>query len=134
MLRNPHAIRPWQHVLEPLAGYLQLANKLFTEGCAYAEGWNFGPEDHSVQTVEWITDFLTNKWNQGSSFTVDNQSNHPHEAKYLKLDISKAKAKLGWKPKYDLKKALDLIVEWYSSENFYENTKGQIEEYQNGSE
>ena len=96
VIRNPKAIRPWQHVLEPLSGYLILAQKLYGDQKEYAEGWNFGPNDSDSKPVDWILDKMISKW-PNSSWKLDVNSN-PHEANFLKLDISKAKLKLGWKP------------------------------------
>ena len=110
-IRNPHAIRPWQHVLEPLAGYLELAQKLFEEGISYAEGWNFGPNDDDAKPVQWIVDRLTKDWGEGASWLLDRRD-HPHEANYLKLDCSKAKSRLGWNPRWSLDICLIKIVEW----------------------
>jgi CDP-glucose 4,6-dehydratase len=110
-IRNPHATRPWQHVLEPLSGYLVLAEKLYTEGAAYAEGWNFGPHDDDAKPVQWIVEKLTQTWGEGASWTL-NSGDHPHEAHYLKLDCSKAKARLNWHPRWHLAQALQQIVEW----------------------
>jgi len=111
VLRNPVAIRPWQHVLEPLSGYLLLARRLFEEGPQFAEGWNFGPDEQDARTVEWIVNRLCERWNGGASYRVDCRD-HPHEATYLKLDCSKAKALLGWQPRWRLEKTLDSIVDW----------------------
>jgi CDP-glucose 4,6-dehydratase len=111
LIRNPHSVRPWQHVLEPLSGYLLLARKLFEEGVAYAQGWNFGPHDSDAKPVEWIVQQLCKSWGQGASYRLD-QGDHPHEATYLKLDCSKAKAQLGWQARWDLQQALVSIVEW----------------------
>lgn len=110
-IRNPLAIRPWQHVLEPLSGYLILAQKLYEEGEAYAEGWNFGPNDDDAKSVQWIVEMLTQAWGEGSSW-VEDGGEHPHEAHYLKLDCSKAKSRLGWHPRWNLEEALEAIVEW----------------------
>jgi len=110
-IRNPHAIRPWQHVLEPLSGYLKLAQTLYEEGTSYAEGWNFGPNDEDTKPVQWIVEYLTQVWGEGASWHLDN-SNHLHEAHYLKLDCSKAKASLNWVPKWRLEMALDKIIDW----------------------
>jgi len=110
-IRSPYAIRPWQHVLEPLTGYLQLAAKLFVEGFKFAEGWNFGPDDKDARNVEWITDTICRLWGDGASFSVDTNP-QPHEANYLKLDCSKAKAELGWMPKWDIETTLKSIVDW----------------------
>ena len=111
-IRSPHAIRPWQHVLEPLSGYLTLAEKLYTEGPAYAEGWNFGPADTDARPVQWIVEQLTALWDEGASWQLDEHA-HPHEAHYLKLDCSKARARLGWHPRWDLPTTLASIVRWH---------------------
>ena len=110
-IRNPYSIRPWQHVLEPLSGYLLLAQKLYEEGPGFAEGWNFGPNEDDAKPVHWILDNLTRVWGDGASWILDG-GNHPHEANYLKLDCSKAKARLNWVPKWHLDKALATIVAW----------------------
>jgi CDP-glucose 4,6-dehydratase len=112
VIRNPHAIRPWQHVLEPLSGYLQLAQKLYEDGVAYAEGWNFGPNDEDAKPVQWIVERLTQQWGDGASWQLD-QGDHPHEAHYLKLDCSKARMRLDWQPKWDLAHTLEMIVAWH---------------------
>jgi CDP-glucose 4,6-dehydratase len=111
-IRNPHAIRPWQHVLEPLSGYLQLAQNLYEEGPTCAEGWNFGPNDEDAKPVQWIVENLTKDWGEGASWVLDG-GNHPHEAHYLKLDCSKAKARLNWHPRWRLETALGAIIEWH---------------------
>ncbi len=133
MIRNPHAIRPWQHVLEPLCGYLTLAERLFEEGPAFAEGWNFGPNDDDAKPVEWIATQLTHQWGPGAAWTNDGRQ-HPHEASYLKLDISKARSRLNWAPALRLTEALELIVEWsrkrQSGENVKATTLAQIQAYQ----
>jgi len=110
-IRNPHAIRPWQHVLEPLSGYLLLAEKLYEEGTGYAEGWNFGPNDTDAKPVQWIVEKLTQLWGDNASWVLDS-GNHPHEAHYLKLDCSKAKSRLNWQPKWSLEDTLQKIAEW----------------------
>jgi CDP-glucose 4,6-dehydratase len=131
-IRNPYAIRPWQFVLEPLTGYLTLAAKLLTEGAAYAQGWNFGPDDSDAQNVGWITKTLCELWGEGASYEADTNP-QPHEANYLKLDCSKAKAELGWIPKWNIETAIKSIVEWNKSylngENMREITSNQIEQY-----
>jgi CDP-glucose 4,6-dehydratase len=116
-IRNPHAIRPWQHVLEPLSGYLALAQRLFDSGTECAEGWNFGPTDDDAKSVKWIVSRICQIWGNGASYEVD-PGDHPHEAHYLKLDCSKARLRLGWRPRWDLNQALTHILEWvkvYSS-------------------
>jgi CDP-glucose 4,6-dehydratase len=110
-IRNPYSIRPWQHVLEPLSGYLNLAEKLYTHGKPFAESWNFGPEERDAKPVQWIVEALCDKWGHELGFTID-KGEHPHEAKYLKLDCSKAKYELDWQPRWSLDTALDKIVEW----------------------
>lgn len=112
LIRNPHAIRPWQHVLEPLSGYLLLAEKLWQDGPAHAEGWNFGPNDEDARPVQWIVERMVNAWGNGATWQVD-ASEHPHEAHYLKLDISKARQRLGWRPRWRLDTTLDHIAAWH---------------------
>ena len=111
-IRNPNAIRPWQYVLEPLSGYLMLAKKLWEDGAAYSEAWNFGPNDKDAKPVSWIADRLTKTWGKGASWALDD-GKHPHEAHYLKLDCSKAKSRLEWQPRWHLEKTLDAIVDWH---------------------
>ncbi|MFS2140707.1 CDP-glucose 4,6-dehydratase, partial [Duganella sp. Dugasp56] len=100
-IRSPHAIRPWQHVLEPLSGYLTLAEHLYTHGAAYAEGFNFGPHDIDARPVEWIISRLCESWGKGASWELDSAP-QPHEAHYLKLDCSKARSRLQWQPRWHL--------------------------------
>ena len=114
IIRNPRATRPWQHVLEPLSGYLALAEHLYSYGEAYAEGWNFGPKDDDARPVEWIVEHMVKSWGKGASWQQDG-GGHPHEANYLKLDISKAKARLGWQPRWPLATALKLITTWHQA-------------------
>ena len=116
-IRNANAIRPWQYVLEPLAGYLLLAAKLYEEGAAFAEGWNFGPPDTEALTVEEVVKKIIRFWGRGK-FTVSpppplpGSSSVPHEATYLKLDCAKAHTRLGWQTRWSLDQALDKIVDW----------------------
>ncbi len=110
-IRNPHAIRPWQHVMEPLRGYLLLVERLYDQGSAYAEGWNFGPNDDDARPVSWIVEKTAELWGSQARWVTDDGV-HPHEAHYLKLDISKARARLGWQPALRLHDALRLIVDW----------------------
>jgi CDP-glucose 4,6-dehydratase len=112
VIRNPHATRPWQHVLEPLSGYLALAQELYCQGQAFAEGWNFGPRDEDARPVQWIVNEMVQVWGHGARWHLDT-SDQPHEANYLKLDISKAKARLNWQPRWDLSTALQHIVQWH---------------------
>ena len=112
VIRNPHAIRPWQHVLEPLKGYIMLAVKLYEKGPDLAEGWNFGPNDEDAKTVGWIAGEMTRQWGKGASWELDSQE-HPHEAHFLKLDCSKAKSRLGWCPRWNIEQAIENIVDWH---------------------
>jgi CDP-glucose 4,6-dehydratase len=111
-IRNPHAIRPWQHVLEPLRGYLTLAEHLYKDGTTYAEAWNFGPSDLDAKPVGWIVESLASMWGADAKWQIDS-GDHPHEAHYLKLDISKARSRLNWNPKLPLIESLKLIVQWH---------------------
>ncbi len=111
-IRNPLSTRPWQHVLEPLSGYLALAEALVRDGRAFAEGWNFGPRDEDARPVEWIVDHLVARWPGARPWRRD-QGFHPHEARYLKLDISKAAERLRWQPRWSLEQALDRITAWH---------------------
>lgn len=112
VIRHPKAIRPWQHVLEPLNGYLILAERLWTQGPEYAEAWNFGPNDEDAKSVEWIVEQLIRLWGEGARWQVD-EHQHLHEAKYLKLDISKSRMSLAWNPRWTLEDALVHVVAWY---------------------
>jgi CDP-glucose 4,6-dehydratase len=135
VIRNPGAIRPWQHVLEPLSGYLLLAHRLVTDGPRYSEAWNFGPSDRDTQPVEWLVRTLCEQWGAGASSIADPGA-HPHEAHYLKLDCSKANSRLGWHPRWDLGKALDSIVTWTRAYQQGKDVRAvclaQIAEYQAG--
>jgi len=112
ILRNPDAVRPWQHVLEPLSGYLILAERLYTQGTAFAQGWNFGPRAEDIQTVQYIVQQLLSKWpGEHSGYEVQ-QEEEKHEAKLLMLDCAKASMELGWQPKWNLDQALDATLEW----------------------
>jgi CDP-glucose 4,6-dehydratase len=132
IIRNPTAIRPWQHVLEPLSGYLQLAQKLYEQGPVFAESWNFGPHDSDAKPVQWIVEKMCEKWGNSASFTLD-RSHQPHEAHFLKLDCSKAHNQLGWQPKWSLEQTLDKILEWTlaykNEEDLFETSVKQIKEY-----
>jgi len=135
LIRNPEAIRPWQHVLEPLSGYLLLARKLSDDGLPYVGSWNFGPFDEDAKPVEWLVRSICEKWGDSADYEVA-QGNHPHEAHYLKLDCSKAIAVLGWSPCWSLETAIDKIMEWYEAYGAGEKTESlenicsrQIKEY-----
>jgi CDP-glucose 4,6-dehydratase len=110
-IRYPESIRPWQHVLEPLHGYLLLAQKLAEWGPPFAQGWNFGPNDHNMKPVMWVVKRICEIWGGDAAYQIEKGA-HPHEARYLKLDCSKAKQDLGWHPQWNLDTALTKIVEW----------------------
>ncbi len=112
VIRNPKSTRPWQHVLEPLSGYLRLAQKLYETPSDYAEGWNFGPYEQDAKPVDWILDQMVTMWGEGACWQLD-KGNHPHEANYLKLDISKANSRLGWQPTWQLEQTLKKIIDWH---------------------
>ena len=132
-IRNPHAIRPWQHVMEPLRGYLTLAEQLFDSGPIFAEAWNFGPHDEDAKPVGWIVEQMAALWGGDAQWQVDT-SDHPHEAHYLKLDISKARSLLDWHPALRLKDALALIIDWskqrQAGANMRQLTLAQLHDYQ----
>jgi len=147
-IRNPNSIRPWQHVLEPLSGYLSLAEKLYENGKAYSESWNFGPNENDARSVLEIVESLNkrikqkaelkgipNKSLQFPGYEID-KGVHPHEANYLKLDISKSKSILKWRPIWNLDIAMDKILDWTESyrnkDNMHQTCLRQIEEYEKG--
>lgn len=111
LIRNPHATRPWQHVLEPLNGYLMLAERLYVDGHRFASGWNFGPSEEGERTVGWVIEQLYKLWGVSFDWKRD-QNPGPPESTFLKLDASKARAYLQWRPKLDLKTTLSWIVDW----------------------
>lgn len=131
VIRNPVSIRPWQHVLEPLCGYLQLAQKLYEDGPSYSEAWNFGPDDSDAKPVLWIVENMTRLWG-GARWVLDGEA-HPHEAHYLKLDSSKSRSLLGWRPRWNLPTAIGAIVEWQqaflSREDMREKSLSTIRNY-----
>ena len=131
-IRNPHAIRPWQHVLEPLSGYLALAERLYEQGPTFAEAWNFGPSDDDAQPVQWLVEHMANHWGHGAHWLADSGA-HPHEAHHLKLDIAKAKARLGWQPRWPLGVALQKTLEWHqaylNASDMQQHSLQQIQDY-----
>jgi len=131
-IRSPHAIRPWQHVLEPLSGYLLTAEYLYKDGCDFAEGWNFGPVDDDAKPVQWIAEKLVEIWGNDASWSLD-EGPHPHEANYLKLDCSKAKMRMNWQPRWSLDTTLNKIVSWHkawlSGDNMHKHTLNEINQY-----
>jgi len=131
-LRNPNAIRPWQHVLDCLYGYLTLCEALYERGQAYAEGFNFGPFDSNAKSVSWVLNCFTNYMGVDSIYEQQ-PGVHPHEAHYLKLDISKAMNMLGWQPIWDADKSIQMTANWLSKSQGGENVSKicmcQIQEY-----
>ena len=115
IIRNPASIRPWQHVMEPLSGYMRLAEALWERGPEYAEGWNFGPNDDDAKPVGWIVDHLAKLWGDDATWQLAG-GEHPHEATFLRLDCLKAKTRLDWRPRWDLATALSHIVDWYRAD------------------
>jgi len=133
IILNPNAIRPWQHVLEPLSGYILLAEKLWTNGPKYSEGWNFGPNDESIVPVLTMVQNIIRLWGETNIWEIDKNPN-PHEAQLLKLDISKANNELNWTPVYQIQEALEKTTYWYkefysSNENMQSYSINQISEY-----
>jgi len=110
-IRNPHAVRPWQHVLEPLSGYLLLARRLCESGPAFGGPWNFGPGEADARTVEYVVQHLCSAWGEGACSAAD-PGPHPHETHHLKLDCSKARVGLEWRPRWDLETAIGKVVDW----------------------
>lgn len=140
-IRNPNAIRPWQHVLEPLSGYLRLAEKLYTDGVSFADSWNFGPSENEAKPVEWIVQMLS-KFCEGrlkyKILSEKENSQKLHEAYYLKLDSSKARAFLNWQPRWNLESALHATIDWHkiymtSPKKLKNKCFEQIENYENSS-
>lgn len=130
-IRNPKAIRPWQHVLEPLSGYMLLAQKMWAEPVDYCEGWNFGPRTESISNVWDIATKVISKYGKG---TIRDLSNPKalHEASLLMLDISKAKIRLGWEPRMNIDQTVELTIDWYKryqKENVYTICTTEIEDY-----
>ena len=113
-IRSPNSIRPWQHVLEPLQGYLILAQRLFNDGMDCAEGFNFGPDDSDAKPVQWIIEQLCRQWGDGATWQLD-AAVAPHEASYLKLDCSKAKGRLHWQPRWNLTQTIGHIIAWHKA-------------------
>lgn len=135
VIRNPSAIRPWQHVLEPLHGYMMLIEKLWEGNAQFADSWNFGPDYYDAKPVSWVVDSIVSLWGNGASWKMD-ESVQPHEAHSLTLDSTKARTLLKWTPKYSVADAVAKTIEWYKifyngcdSPTFRKITLDQIEEY-----
>ena len=130
-IRSPKSVRPWEHVLEPLSGYMLLAQKMWSHPAEYCEGWNFGPESESVSTVWEVATELVKNFGQGELKDCSN-SNAVHEAQLLMLDITKAKTRLGWKPRLNMQQCLALVADWYkryNNENVYDLCVEEIEKF-----
>jgi CDP-glucose 4,6-dehydratase len=131
-IRNPASVRPWQHVLEALGGYLLIAERLLAGDRSVATGWNFGPADEDTRPVGWIVEELLAQWNSTVGWTKP-EGPQPHEAVLLRLDISKARAELGWSPRFRLKQALAQVSEWHQAVHRGEDaraiTLAQIADY-----
>jgi CDP-glucose 4,6-dehydratase len=134
VLRNPSAIRPWQHVLEPLGGYLALAEALHGDGPRFGQAWNFGPGDSDARPVLWIARQLAQAWGKGASCRVEEPSPRLHEAHHLRLDISRTRSGLDWRPRWPLERALEAILQWHhahlAGEDMRAFTLGQIRDFQ----
>lgn len=132
-IRSPEAIRPWQHVLEPLSGYLLLAEKLWSDPKRYSQSWNFGPAQEGAKSVRWILQTLVEYWGEGLSWEAD-AAPTPYEANRLTLDSTKARTILGWSPRWPIERALQAIVEWYKAYTTRSSMRnvvlGQISSYE----
>ncbi len=136
-VRNPRAVRPWQHVLEPVAGYLMLAERLYAEGSRWAGAWNFGPSDDAAAPVSVVAELMIKHWGKGRWQHLA-EADAPHEAHYLRLDCAKARALLGWQPALALEEAIAMTVEWYRAalatkrNDLLELTRTQLRRYGQG--
>ena len=132
-IRNTNSVRPWQFVLEPLNGYLLLAERMWEKGNKFSEAWNFGPNDESCKSVKWILEKISKEWGEKFFWEEDHKEN-PHETSILKLDCKKAKERLGWETKLNINEALEWTINWYKkfleNSNMKEYTKKQIEEFE----
>jgi CDP-glucose 4,6-dehydratase len=133
VVRNPRAVRPWQHVLEPLRGYLMLAQRLVESPAEFSQAWNFGPRDDDARPVQDLVQQAIEVWGHGS-WRVPPSADAPHEARLLKLDCSQARERLGWQPRLGLERALELTVQWHRAErsgrDMRELTWQQIHDYE----
>lgn len=131
-IRHPQAVRPWQHVLDPLSGYLLLAERLYTNGPDFAEAWNFGPADSEARTVAWIAENMIRHWGGTTTWALE-QGPQPHETNALRLDSSKSRLRLGWVPRWPLETALAKVIDWYQAHaagaEMHEVTRRQITEW-----
>ncbi len=133
-IRYPDAVRPWQHILEPLHGYLMLAEKLYHQAGEGAQAWNFGPDVGDTRSVKWIVEKISSIWGTETNWRVD-ESKQPHEAGLLSLDCSRARKSLGWQPRWNLEQALERIVDWHQAEiagkDMFDFSLQQIQDYIN---
>lgn len=131
-IRNPYSIRPWQHVLEPLYGYMLLASKMYENGIKYSGAWNFGPDEDSMVPVKVVADYIVKYWQSGRWVNLSSEDESMHEAAFLALDCTKAKTYLKWRPIFSLEEAIKYTVNWYKrykSINVYDLCVEQIEDY-----
>ncbi|NVJ90033.1 MAG: CDP-glucose 4,6-dehydratase [Methylocystaceae bacterium] len=132
-IRNPNSIRPWQHVFEPLIGYLSLAQALYEKGMPYAQGWNFGPAEQEAKSVHWIVKYISKNWGEEVIFKLDPARADFHEAQNLRLDSTKAYKELNWQPIWDLSTTLNKVIDWQlaylNHENIRTFSQKQITEY-----
>jgi CDP-glucose 4,6-dehydratase len=135
-IRNPASTRPWQHVLEPLSGYLLLAERLYENTPQYAEAWNFGPDDSNARPVEWLADRVCDLWGPSARWSTTADENQPHEAQFLRLNCDKARSRLGWRPRMNIEQALAWTVQWYKAfqqgDDVRMLTETQITKYETG--
>ena len=135
-IRNPASTRPWQHVLEPLHGYMILAERLYDNSSSYAEAWNFGPEDDDAKPVEWLANRVCELWGPSASWSNESDASQPHEAGFLRLNCDRAKTHLGWQPRMNLEQALTWTVDWYRcfqrGDSIRQLTENQISNYEEG--
>jgi CDP-glucose 4,6-dehydratase len=135
-IRNPASTRPWQHVLEPLFGYLLLAERLYENAAEYAGAWNFGPDDSDARPVEWLADRVCDLWSPAARWSITADENQPHEARFLRLNCDKAKSRLGWRPRMNIEQALAWTVQWYKGfqqgDDIRMLTENQITRYEAG--
>jgi len=133
IIRNPDSIRPWQHVLDPLSGYIKLAELLYKDGCKYAQAWNFSPRDADVYSVKQIVEKMSKYWESSSSYKVSSDEYQVHEANYLKLDCSKAEKELHWASRWSLDVSISKVIEWHKSKedgiSYRDACLGQIKEF-----
>jgi len=135
VIRNSESIRPWQFVLEPLNGYLILAEKLFLDGQHYSESWNFGPNKKDDKTVEWLISKFDKEYGEGSNFEIESTENSLHEAKNLRLDCSKSMKRLNWSSKLNIEKSISMTCAWYKNfykgdQDMYSFSAEQIKQYE----